>query len=204
MCDSLYHTQIPLSLAGDSEVFSHLHLMPTWMGVCFCHAVVIDQESYHCERWWIRLVGVRIWGSVCESALDPTLYLYLFYTNSAHPWLLRVNLCARATYTVDASLPAGVCDLRPEVGVRGPAALGLLREKGRRAEGGTLPQRRRAHSQRGGGRSATAGCALTNAATNAATTTAAGLRPPRSAGGRGPPTLRSTRPGGRPAACFRW
>lgn len=62
----------------------------------------------------------------------------------------------------------------------------MLREKGRRAEGGTLPLRRGAHSLRGGGRSATAGCALTNAATNAATTTAAGLRPGRSAGGRGP------------------
>lgn len=62
----------------------------------------------------------------------------------------------------------------------------MLREKGRRAEGGTLPLRRRAHSLRGGGRSAAAGCALTDAATNAATTTAAGLRPLRSAGGRGP------------------
>lgn len=85
-----------------------------------------------------------------------------------------------------ASFFAGVCDLRPETRVRGPAALGLLREKGRRGEGGTLPLRRRAHSLRGGGRSATAGCALTDAATNAAATIAAGLRPPRSAGGRGP------------------
>lgn len=92
----------------------------------------------------------------------------------------------RTRYTVDASLSASVCDLCPEAGVRGPEALSLLREKGRRAEGGTLPLRRRAHSLRGGGRSATAGCALTDAATQATTTTAAGLRPPRSAGGRGP------------------
>lgn len=64
--------------------------------------------------------------------------------------------------------------------------LGLLRDKGRRAEGGTLPLRRCAHSRRGGGRSATGGCAHPVAATNAATATAAGLRPRRSAGGRGP------------------
>lgn len=76
--------------------------------------------------------------------------------------------------------------MRPEAGVRGPAALGLLREKGRRAEGGTLPLRRRAHSLRGGGRSATAGCALTDAATDAAAaTTAAGLRPPEERGWEG-------------------
>lgn len=84
-------------------------------------------------------MGVRNWGSVCECALDPTLPPGLFYTSSIHPWLLGVDLCVRARYTVDASLSASVCDLRPEAGVRGPAALSLLREKGRRAEGGTLP-----------------------------------------------------------------
>lgn len=91
--------------------------------------------------------------------------------------------CALDT-AVDASLSAGVCDLCPGAGVRGPAALGLLPEKGRRAEGGTLPLRRCAHSRQGGGRSATAGCS--HIATDTNTATAAGLRPRRSAGGRGP------------------
>lgn len=61
--------------------------------------------------------------------------------------------------------------------------LGLLRGGAQRA--GLFPLRRCAHSRRGGGRSATAGCAHA-ADTDPNTATAAGLRPRRSAGGRGP------------------
>lgn len=68
--------------------------MPTGVGACFCHAVVVDQESSHrCERWWVRLLGVRTWESVCESALDPTLHLGLFYTKPCSSMALGVNHC---------------------------------------------------------------------------------------------------------------
>lgn len=104
------------------------------------------------------------------------------------------SVCARSRYS-----SVCVCDLCP-------AALDLLREKGRRAEGGTLlpatlralPARRRRqrhrrlrshrrcyerrrHRHRGGAEA------------------------PRGArAGGGSPTLHSPRPGGGPAACFRW